>query len=147
MRNEGEHMSSERRLTRRATLRGAVALLLAPIATRFSTDTAHANGTKIVRLSKLPIGSTFTYTLSTQGFPAIVFRTKTGVFAYSLICTHLGGSLTYVGKTKQLACPLHGAQFDPFKDGKVNKLPAGSTSIRALPKVKVAIKGGWVVEA
>jgi nitrite reductase/ring-hydroxylating ferredoxin subunit len=140
-------MSSERRLTRRATLRGAVALLLAPIATRISLNPAQAAGAKIVRLTKLPIGSTFSFTTSTQGLPAIVFRTKTGVFAYSMICTHLGGSLTYSRTAKKLACPLHGAQFDPFKNGKVNKLPAGSTSIRALPKVKVAIKGGWVVEA
>ncbi|MSZ48798.1 MAG: Rieske 2Fe-2S domain-containing protein [Actinobacteria bacterium] len=147
MRNQMKDMSGERKLSRRATLRGAVALLLAPFATRISLDSAHATGTKIVRLSKLPIGSTFSFTTSTQGLPAIVFRTKTGVFAYSMICTHQGGSLTYSRTTKKLACPLHGAQFDPLKEGKASKLPAGSSSVGNLPKVKVAIKGGWVVEA
>jgi nitrite reductase/ring-hydroxylating ferredoxin subunit len=140
-------MKSERKITRRTTLRGAVALLLAPISTKISMNPAQANGTRIIQLSKLPIGSTYTYTLSTQGFPAILFRTKTGVFAYSTICTHLGGSLAYVKKTQQLACPLHGARFDPLKNGKVIQLPSGVSSMRALPKVKVAIKGGWVVEA
>jgi len=146
MNNERESMKSERKITRRTTLRGAVALVLAPIAAQLSINTAHATGKKIVQLSKLPIGSTFTYTTSTQGLPAIVFRTKTGVFAYSMICTHQGGSLAYVKKTGQLACPLHGAKFDPSKNGKVITNPQGET-IGALPKVKVAIKGGWVVEA
>jgi len=146
MTNQVNDKNGERKLTRRATLRGAMALLLAPIATRISLNPAHANGTKIVSLTKLPIGSTFSFTTSTQGLPAIVFRTKTGVFAYSLICTHLGGSLSYSKKTMQLACPLHGAKFDPLKAGKVVTSPPGA-SIGALPKVKVAIKGGWVVEA
>jgi nitrite reductase/ring-hydroxylating ferredoxin subunit len=147
MRNQMKDMSGERKLSRRATLRGAAALLLAPFATRISLDSAHATGKKIVRLSKLPIGSTFSFTTSTQGLPAIVFRTKTGVFAYSMICTHQGGSLSYSSKTKQLVCFSHGAQFDPLKQGKASKLPAGSSSVGNLPKVKVAIKGGWVVEA
>jgi nitrite reductase/ring-hydroxylating ferredoxin subunit len=140
-------MTNERKLSRRATLRGAAALLLAPFATRISLNPAHATGTKIVRLNKLPIGSTFSFTTSTQGLPAIVFRTKTGVFAYSMICTHQGGSLAYSRTVKKLACPLHGAQFDPLKAGKASKLPPGAASIPNLPKVKVAIKGGWVVEA
>jgi nitrite reductase/ring-hydroxylating ferredoxin subunit len=144
MPDERDRMSRERKLTRRATLRGAAAFLLAPIATRISLDSAHATGTRIVRLSKLPIGSTFSFTTSTQGLPAIVLRTKTGVFAYSMICTHQGGSLAYNRSTKQLACPLHGAKFDPLKGGQVVSAPADT---KPLPKIKVAIKGGWVVEA
>jgi Rieske Fe-S protein len=137
-------MSRERKLTRRATLRGAAAFLLAPIASRISLDSAYATGTRIVRLNKLPIGSTFSFTTSTQGLPAIVLRTKTGVVAYSMICTHQGGSLAYNRSTKQLACPLHGAKFDPLKGGQVVSAPADT---KPLPKIKVAIKGGWVVEA
>jgi thiosulfate dehydrogenase [quinone] large subunit len=146
MKDKIGQMRSERSFTRRTTLRGAVALFFAPIATGISINPAHASGRKIVRLSKLPIGSTFTFTTSTQGLPAIVFRTKAGVFAYSMICTHQGGSLSYSKKSKQLVCPLHGAKFDPLKEGKVATQPAGST-ISALPKVKVAVKAGWVVEA
>lgn len=137
-------MNNKGRFTRRATLRGAAALIFAPIASRLAMDPAAATGKKIVRLSKLPIGSTFTFTTSTQGLPAIIFRTKSGVFAYSMICTHQGGSLSYSRSTKQLACPLHGARFDPLKGGKVVSAPSGTT---ALPKVKVAINGAWVVEA
>ena len=144
MTNQINDKNGERKLTRRATLRTAAALLLVPLATRFSLNPAHATGTKIVRLSKLPIGSTFSFTTSTQGLPAIVLRTKNGVFGYSMICTHQGGSLAYNRSTKQLACPLHGAKFDPLKGGRVVSAPADT---KPLPKVKVAIKGGWVVEA
>jgi len=42
--------------------------------------------------------------------------------ACSAICTHRGGQLFYDPKTKQFACPLHGARFD--LDGKVAKGPA-----------------------
>ena len=73
-----------------------------------------------------------------------MLRTKNGVFGYSMICTHQGGSLAYNRSTKQLACPLHGARFDPLKGGRVVSAPADT---KPLPKVKVAIKGGWVVEA
>ena len=100
-------------------------------------------GNQIIKVAELPVGKTFNFVHSAQGVPAILFRTKTGVFAYSAICTHLGCSVAYKSATKKLICPCHAAQFDPFANAKVVSGPAE----RALDKVNVKISGTWVVEA
>ncbi len=101
-----------------------------------------AGGKKIVKLSKLRVGNTFNFIHSAQGIPSVLFRTKTGVFAYSAICTHQGCTVAYKASTKKLACPCHGAQFDPFAGGAVTAGPAETP----LSKVQVKISGAWVVE-
>jgi Rieske Fe-S protein len=45
--------------------------------------------------------------------PVAVVRTKSGYTAFSLICTHAGGTLELV--QGEFHCPVHGAQFS--KDG------------------------------
>jgi thiosulfate dehydrogenase [quinone] large subunit len=100
-------------------------------------------GKQIIKVAELPVGKTFNFVHSAQGVPAILFRTKTGVFAYSAICTHQGCSVSYKSSTKKLICPCHAAQFDPFANAKAVSGPAE----RALDKVNVKISGVWVVEA
>jgi thiosulfate dehydrogenase [quinone] large subunit len=100
-------------------------------------------GNQIIKVAELPVGKTFNFVHSAQGVPAILFRTKTGVFAYSAICTHQGCSVAYKSSTKKLICPCHAAQFDPFANAKVVSGPAE----RALDKVNVKISGNWIVEA
>ena len=100
-------------------------------------------GNQIIKVAELPVGKTYNFVHSAQGVPAILFRTKTGVFAYSAICTHQGCSVAYKSSTKKLICPCHAAQFDPFANAKVVSGPAE----RALDKVNVKISGTWVVEA
>jgi thiosulfate dehydrogenase [quinone] large subunit len=99
-----------------------------------------ATGKKIIKLEVLPIGGNHKFKAS-NGEPAMVFRTKNGIFAYSLICTHQGCTVGYSGK--QLVCPCHGASFDPLKGAKVTGGPAP----RPLKAVKVKISGAYVVEA
>jgi thiosulfate dehydrogenase [quinone] large subunit len=98
---------------------------------------------QIIKLADLPIGGTFNFIHSTQGIPAILFRTKVGVFAYSAICTHQGCSVNYDKASKHLICPCHSAVYDPANGAKVL---AGPTQT-ALAKVKVKTSGAWVVEA
>ena len=100
-------------------------------------------GKQIIKVADLPVGKTYNFVHSAQGVPAILFRTKAGVFAYSAICTHLGCSVAYKSATKKLICPCHAAQYDPFANAKVVAGPAE----RALDKVNVKISGAWVVEA
>jgi thiosulfate dehydrogenase [quinone] large subunit len=100
-------------------------------------------GKQIIKVAELPVGKTFNFVHSAQGVPAILFRTKAGVFAYSAICTHQGCSVAYKSSTKKLICPCHAAQFDPFANAKVVSGPAE----RALDKVNVKISGNWIVEA
>jgi thiosulfate dehydrogenase [quinone] large subunit len=128
------------KLSRRGALRGAMLLALTPLTSRFTS--ASAAGAKIVKLSKLSVGSTYSFTTAAQGVPAIVFRTKKGVFAYSMICTHNGCTLSYNKNAQSLICPCHGAQFDPLNGAKVISGPAP----RPLSKIKVAVSGGWVIE-
>lgn len=113
------------------------------VASSTSIKSAGTPGKKIVKLTKLPVGKSFNFIHSAQGVPSVLFRTKTGVFAYSAICTHQGCTVTYKASTKKLTCPCHGAQFDPFANGSVTTGPAETP----LAKVKVKINGGWVVES
>ena len=136
-------MNKREGISRRATLRGAIALAFASATALFTKEPASAAATNIVRLSKLPVGGTYTFTTAKQGIPAIAFRTKAGVFAYSMICTHQGCTVAYNKSVKKLQCPCHGAQFDPLKGGKVISGQAQTP----LASIKVAIKGAWLVES
>jgi Rieske Fe-S protein len=97
---------------------------------------------RIVRVAKLPVGSNQKF-VAANGAPAFLFRTKTGVFAYSAICTHQGCTVDYFKAGKKLVCPCHGASFDPFNAGKV---VSGEAKF-PLAKINVSIKGGWVVQS
>jgi nitrite reductase/ring-hydroxylating ferredoxin subunit len=103
---------------------------------------ALAASNQIVKLSKIKVGATYSFQLK-NGAPALLFRTKTGVFAYQTICTHQGGLTKYFASQKLMVCPVHNASFDPFKKGAVVAGPA----VNPLPSVKVAIKGDWIILA
>ncbi|MEN9927048.1 MAG: hypothetical protein RJB27_124 [Actinomycetota bacterium] len=124
------------KLTRRSALRMA----LAGVATSLVGSRAQAANTRVIRLNKIKVGGTYQFQLA-NGAPALLFRTKTGVFAYQTICTHQGGLTKYFSPKKLLVCSVHNASFNPFKKGAVVTGPA----VDPLPTVKVAVKSGWVV--
>jgi len=95
----------------------------------------------IIEDSSLSIGETFNFT-SKSGSPAVLFKSKTGVYAYSAVCTHEGCTVQYNSASKNLQCGCHGAVFDPESNG--NAL-SGPTN-KPLPKIKVAVEGAWIVE-
>jgi nitrite reductase/ring-hydroxylating ferredoxin subunit len=115
--------------------------LIGASATLFGTP-ANAASNQIVKLSKVKVGGTYSFQLK-NGAPALLFRTKTGVFAYQTICTHEGGLTKFFAPRKLLVCSVHNASFDPFKKGAVVAGPA----IKPLPIIKVAIKGEWIILA
>jgi thiosulfate dehydrogenase [quinone] large subunit len=106
------------------------------------TTTAAGTAVKVIELAKINVGETHQFALS-NGMPAVLFRTKTGVFAYSATCTHEGCTVAYESSNKSLYCPCHGAEFDPFANGKAVQGPARD----ALSAVKVKVEGNWVVLA
>ena len=126
------------KLTRRSALRMA----LAGVATSLIGSRVQAASTQIIRLTKIKVGGTYQFQLP-NGAPALLFRTKTGVFAYQTICTHQGGMTKYLSAKKVLVCSVHNASFDPFKKGAVVTGPATNP----LPTVKVVVKNGWVALA
>ena len=97
---------------------------------------------KIIKVSKFPVGASQQF-VAANGAPAFLFRTKTGVFAYSAICTHQGCTVEYLKAGKKLVCPCHRASFDPFNGGKVISGEAKGP----LAKTNVSIKSGWVVQS
>lgn len=138
-------ISIERRGVMRVGIIGALAVAFAGVGKFFtpksSQDSANASTKKkIVKLAALKVGATKNFALA-NGAPAILFRTKTGVFAYSAICTHQGCTVSYTPSSNTLKCPCHGSEFDPFKSANVVAGPATSK----LLSVKVAIEGAWVV--
>lgn len=155
------HMIGKRRMPsanieRRGVIRtgaiGALAVLasfagraLPTAAAASSSAKSTSKGAKgqIIKLADLPTGGTFNFIHSTQGVPAILFRTKVGVFAYSAICTHQGCTVNYDKSSKHLICPCHGAEFDPASGAKA---VAGPTQT-PLGKISVKVSGAWVVEA
>ena len=124
------------KITRRAALR----LALVGAGTTLMGSNAVAANNQIVKLSKVKVGATYSFQLK-NGAPALLFRTKTGVFAYQTICTHEGGLTKFFAARKLLVCSVHNASFDPFKKGAVVTGPAN----KPLPTIKVAIKGDWIV--
>ena len=126
---------------------GALAVITSGIGKIFSTSasatgakTASTANKKLVKLTKLPVGGNHKFALA-SGEQAILFRTKSGVFAYSRTCTHEGCTVDYSSSNKQLACPCHGAAFDPFNGAKVLVGPANAP----LTKIKVKIERDWVI--
>lgn len=105
-----------------------------------TTGTTSAN--QIIKVSDLPVGKTHEFTAA-DGQPAILFRTKNGVFAYTEICTHQGCTVSYSVSDKTLVCPCHGGIYDPFNGAAVLAGPPPAP----LPPIKVAISGEWIVQA
>jgi len=101
-----------------------------------------ASPKKIVKASKFPVGSSQKF-VAANGAPAYLFRTKSGVFAYSAICTHQGCTVDYLKAGKKLICPCHGGSFDPFNSAKVVAGPPE----RPLDKISVSIKNDWIVQS
>ena len=144
---KGFSMSFERRGVMRIGIIAVLATAFAGVGKIFTPaavqESAAASGkTKLVKLASLKVGATKKFVLA-NGAPAVLFRTKTGVFAYSAICTHEGCTVNYSAASKTLKCPCHGAEFDPRASGKAIVGPANNP----LAKVKVAVEGAWVILA
>jgi len=145
----GNRRSVDIALDRRGAIRvgllGAGAIAAGLVGKAFAkvaetSPTTVSGSAQIIELAKINVGQTHQFALS-NGMPAILFRTKTGVFAYSATCTHQGCTVAYQSSNKSLYCPCHGAEFDPFANGDVITGPTRE----ALPQVKVKISGDWVV--
>ncbi|CAB4777603.1 unannotated protein [freshwater metagenome] len=119
---------------------------LFPKATSANTSAASpgkkSTSKKIIKDAAFKVGAIQTF-VAKNGTPAVLFRTKTGVFAYSAVCTHEGCTVQFNSASKHLQCGCHGAVFDPFKGAKVLSGPANSP----LAKIKIATEGAWIVEA
>ena len=73
-------------------------------------------GTLIGSLTDIPVGQAPTVT-TPSGRPVVAVRLcQRRVVAYSAVCTHAGCTVAYDDNTRLLACPCHGAEFDPARN-------------------------------
>jgi thiosulfate dehydrogenase (quinone) large subunit len=131
---------------RREVLKGgaiAAGAVLVSVVGRLTATTGKnpESGSTITTLANFPVGSTMQFTAK-DGSPAVLFRTNSGVFAYSAICTHQGCTVGYDQGQHLLICPCHGAAYDPTKNAAVVAGPAPTP----LAKISVAIKGANIVQ-
>jgi Rieske Fe-S protein len=122
---------------------GVVSLISIGVASRFQhkLPSPTSGAQEIVTLDALPIGANYNF-IAKDGTQAVLFRTQSGVYAYSRICTHQGCTVNYDSATKLLQCPCHGAEYDPTQSAKV----VGGPAPTPLAKINVAIRGQQVVE-
>jgi len=131
---------------------GASTLLLPALGSQFkrsatpaasnNSASSSATGVEVAKLSTLAVGSSLNFKTA-DGTPAVLFRTKAGVFAYSRVCTHEGCSVSLDKQRNILACPCHGAEFDPADGAKVLRGPTQTP----LPKISVKVSGDQILLA
>ncbi len=106
------------------------------------TDTPGAamSGQLLAAAGSLPVNQSLNFTDPTTGGPGVLVHLPGGYAAYSAICTHQGCTVQYDSQQTLLACPCHGALFDPASNGAVVRRPA-RLPLSAIP-VTVAPDGG-----
>jgi Rieske Fe-S protein len=145
---------SDRVLSRRSALRGALVTVLGGVAgylvarnsaaarTKAGTTAANAYGASTGRggrlltaVDKVPRGGGLI--LGKQAI--VLIRTSTGeVHAFSAVCTHQGCTVDRVSGAT-IGCPCHGSRFDA-NTGAVITGPA----TRALPSIPVVLRAGGI---
>ncbi len=101
---------------------------------------APAGTTFLGSVKGLPVNSAGQYTDPISGDPALLVHLPGGQFvAYDAVCTHAGCTVQYDPTQQQLACPCHGAVFDPAHGAQVLAGPAPQPL--ALLQVQIDARG------
>lgn len=90
-----------------------------------------------------PVGSVRTF----ETEKVAVFRDEEGMYAISLVCTHLGCIVTYNKDDRRFDCPCHGSKFTLM--GEVTKAPAPRSldwfQVSALPSGQLMVDRGLTI--
>ncbi len=103
-----------------------------PSAGASPTPAASPTGMRIGTLSDLQSQGSLTFAAPSTGDPAVAVALPGGsVVAFDAVCTHAGCTVGYDPSQRLLACPCHGAEFDPTRGAAVvaGPAPAPLTSI------------------
>lgn len=78
----------------------------------------------LANAANIPLNQSLTFNDPTLG-PIVVIHLDNNQFvAYSAICTHAGCEVQFDPSMKDIACPCHGAVFDPYNNAQVIGGPA-----------------------
>jgi thiosulfate dehydrogenase (quinone) large subunit len=83
------------------------------------------SSTAIAQVKDVAVNSSTTFTIPATGDPGLLIHLNNGQFvAYDALCTHAGCQVDYDPTQQLIACPCHGAEFDPAKAAAVVAGPA-----------------------
>jgi thiosulfate dehydrogenase (quinone) large subunit len=112
-----------------------------PTAEASPTAVASPTGTKVGSVSDLQSQGFLNFQDPKSGDPAVAVSLSGGsVVAFDAVCTHAGCPVSYDTGQKLLACPCHGALFDPAHGAAVVAGPA-PTPLASIP-VRLGTDGG-----
>jgi Rieske Fe-S protein len=100
--------------------------------TYISNPEVAAGGKLLANASSIPINQSMSLDDPTSG-PFLLIHLDNGQFAaYSSICTHAGCQVQFDPYGKDIACPCHGAVYDPYHSAQVLSGPAPAP-LQAIP--------------
>lgn len=112
-----------------------------PTPAESATPTPSPNGTRVGALTDLQAQGFVNFTDPKSGDAAVAVALSGGsVVAFDAVCTHAGCQVAYDTGQRLLACPCHGALFDPAHGAAVVGGPA-PTPLAPIP-IRVASDGG-----
>ncbi len=92
--------------------------------TYVSNGISSINGRVLTNSANIPPNQSLIFNDPTYG-PFILIHLDNGEFvAYSSICTHAGCEVQFNPYAKNIACPCHGAVYDPYNNAQVLAGPA-----------------------
>ncbi len=78
----------------------------------------------LANAASIPTGQSLAFSDPNYG-PMLLIHLESGAFvAYSAICTHAGCTVQFNPNAQEIACPCHGAVFDPNNNAQVLAGPA-----------------------
>jgi thiosulfate dehydrogenase [quinone] large subunit len=93
-----------------------------------TSSTPASTATQIALVDSVPVNSSITFTLpnvSSDHHPGILIHLNDGQFvAFDTTCSHRGCQVDYDPTSSILACPCHGAEYDPANQAAVIHPPA-----------------------
>jgi len=105
--------------------------------------TSAPSGPIVGTVAKLDRQGSIAFLVPSSGDPGVVLKLSNGTFvAYDAVCTHAGCTVEFDPAQQVLACPCHGAVFDPAHHGAVLGGPT-DTPLTQLP-IRVDAKTGVI---
>lgn len=119
----------------------AIATLPSSTPSATPTPIASPTGTRVGNMADLQSQTYLEFQDPKSGDPAVAVQLSGGsVVAFDAVCTHAGCQVSYDKGQHLLACPCHGALFDPAHGASVVSGPA-PTPLQPIP-IQVGADGG-----